>query len=481
MLTLHGIKRLVLFRQYDRLELSAGAGLVADTPSLSCFTSDASLIARAGCSSTSPLPRGSGGPARLEAAEEELSLNCIRFLMTTAVPPLPESSPPVGLNPANLNVSKESSYFVGVLLVSLLAWLALALSMIGLFYAALFGVILWISHGLLTAYLRAEAVRVGEGQLPQLDATFREVCERLGLAKVPALYVLQSGGLLNAFATRFSGRDFVVVYSDMLEALGPESNEMRFILGHEIGHIRSRHILKHVLLAPGLFFPLLGPAYRRAWETSCDRYGAFAAQDVAASVRAMLVLSGGREYGRRLNPAAFAGQYADERGFFVSLHELTSTYPTLSRRVTELQALADGRAVRHPSRNPFAYLVGLLMPGGTVGSGGPVVAMMFVIVVIGMMAAMSIPAFEKVRESSQAKMCVNNQRMLQAALDQYLLEYGEAPDTWDDIAGPGKLVATMPACPTGGTYNADQTEAGDYDVTCSVETHDPAHLPAQRH
>lgn len=397
--------------------------------------------------------------------------------MTTAVPPLPESRPPVGLTLTNLNVSKESGYFVGVLLVSLLVWLALALSIIGLFYAALFGVILWISHGLLTAYLRAEAVRVNAAQLPQLDATFRDVCAQLGVSQVPALYVLQSGGLLNAFATRFAGRDFVVVYSDMLEALGPDSNEMRFILGHEIGHIRSRHVLKQVFLAPGLFFPLLGPAYRRAWETSCDRYGAFAAQDMAASVRAMLVLSGGREYGRRLNPAAFAGQYAEERGFFVSLHELTSTYPTLSRRVAELQSLTDGRPVSHPSRNPFAYLVGLLMPGGTVGSGGPVMAMMFVVVFIGMMAAMAIPAFQKVRETSQAKVCINNQRMLEAALAQYMLEHGEGPDTWEKITGPGNYLETMPTCLNGGTYSATETEPGNYEVACSVEIHDRAYVP----
>ena len=397
--------------------------------------------------------------------------------MSTAVPPLPEIKPPVGLNQANLTVAKESGYFVGVLLVSLLVWLVLALSLIGLFYAALFGVILWISHGLLTAYLRAEAVRVGPEQLPQLEATFREVCGRLGVSKVPALYVLQSGGLLNAFATRFAGRDFVVVYSDMLEALGPDSNEMRFILGHEIGHIQSRHILKQVLLAPGLFFPLLGPAYRRAWETSCDRYGAFAAQDVSASVRAMLVLSGGREYGRRLNPAAFAGQHADERGFFVSLHEVTSTYPTLSRRVVELQALADGRIVRHPPRNPLAYLVGLLMPGGTVGSGGPVMAMMFVVVFVGMMAAMAIPAFQKVREASQVKMCINNQRMLAAALEQYRLEHGETADTWDQVTGPEGYLAAMPICPAQGTYDATLAEDDTYDVRCSVETHDPAQVP----
>jgi Zn-dependent protease with chaperone function/competence protein ComGC len=380
---------------------------------------------------------------------------------------------PVGLSPQTLTATKEKSYFIWVLIISVIVWVVLTVTIVGLFYAALFGFIIWLGNGLLTAYLRAEAVRVGPDQLPELDATFKEVCARLGLSNVPKLYVLQSGGLLNAFATRFAGRDFVVVYSDFLEALGPASPEMRFILGHEIGHIQSRHILKQILLAPGLFFPLAGPAYRRAWETSCDRFGAFAAQDVEAAVRAMLVIGGGRENGRRLNAAAFAGQHADERGFFVSLHELTSTYPTLSRRVTDLMALYDGRTVRPPDRNPFAYFFALLMPGGSIASGGPVVGMMIMIIMIGLLAAMAIPAFQKVRDASQAKVCINQERLLAAALEQYRLENGKPAQKWEDIAGPGKTIATMPVCLLGGTYTASYKDGEGYSVTCSIPGHDP--------
>jgi hypothetical protein len=100
---------------------------------------------------------------------------------------------------------------------------------------------------------------------------------------------------------------------------------MKFVLGHELGHLKSGHILKHTLLAPGLFFPLLGPAYRRSWETSCDRHGVFAAQDVHAAMRAMLVPSAGKLSGVTLDSEVFSQQYEEERGFFVSLHELTST------------------------------------------------------------------------------------------------------------------------------------------------------------
>lgn len=387
--------------------------------------------------------------------------------------------PSPGLTLSNLTVPKERTYHTLVLLVSVLVWGLLTLGTFGvfLFYAAMFAVFMWIGNGLLIAHLRSEAVRVSAEQLPELHATFVEVCERLGLKEKPALYVLQAGGLLNAFATRFSGRNFVVVYSDFLEALGPSSAEMKFVLGHEVGHIQSRHILKQILLAPGLIFPLIGPAYRRAWETSCDRYGAHAAQDADAAVRAMLVITGGRENGRRLNPAAFADQHAGERGFFVSLHELTSTYPTLSRRVTDLMALKDGAVPRAPARHPLAYFFAMFMPGGNLGAGGPAAGMLFMVVMIGLLAAMAIPAFAKVRESSMAKLCIANQRMLSSALEQYHLEQGKGASSWDEIAGPGKLLETMPVCPQAGTYSAEYTEDDGYTLECSVSSHAPHAQP----
>ncbi len=389
----------------------------------------------------------------------------IHPLMETNTPQLPR--PPLGLSLGRLGAPKESTYFTFVLIVSILVWVALAFSIVGLFYAAMFGVFFWLGNGLLIAYLRSEAVRVGPAQLPRLAAAFDEVCDRLQLKERPALYLLQSGGLLNAFATRFAGRDFVVVYSELLEALGPDSPEMKFILGHEVGHIQSRHILKQIFLGPGLFTPLLGPAYRRAWETSCDRYGAYAANDTDASVRAMLLLAGGRAYGPGLDAGAYAAQHHEERGFFVSLHELTSGYPTLSRRVVDLLSLPNGKPAPRASRNPIAYLFAMGMPGGNLGGGGG--SMLIMVVIIGLLAAMAIPAFAKVREASQAKACINNSRMLAAALDQYQLEHGQGPENWDQIIGPDQYLKSMPVCPSYGEYNAEPGNTG-YLVECSIHS-----------
>lgn len=57
-------------------------------------------------------------------------------------------------------------------------------------------------------------------------------------------------------------------------------------------------------------------------------------------------------------------------------------------------------------------------------------------VTVGLMAAMAIPAFQKVRTSSQEKAILNNLRQLSAAADQYYLENGVGTTTYGKLVGP---------------------------------------------
>ncbi len=57
-------------------------------------------------------------------------------------------------------------------------------------------------------------------------------------------------------------------------------------------------------------------------------------------------------------------------------------------------------------------------------SGFTLVEIMIVVVIIGLLAAMAIPAFQKVRANSQDKAVTNNLRQLSSAADQYFLENG---------------------------------------------------------
>ena len=68
-------------------------------------------------------------------------------------------------------------------------------------------------------------------------------------------------------------------------------------------------------------------------------------------------------------------------------------------------------------------------------NGFTLVEIMIVVVIIGLLAAMAIPAFQKVRQSSQDKAVLNNLRQLSAGADQYFLEYGISTVLTTDLVG----------------------------------------------
>lgn len=63
----------------------------------------------------------------------------------------------------------------------------------------------------------------------------------------------------------------------------------------------------------------------------------------------------------------------------------------------------------------------------------------------GLMAAMAIPAFQKVRANSQEKAVLNNLRQLAAARDQFFLETGKTSCAYADLvgAGPDKYIREL--------------------------------------
>ena len=69
--------------------------------------------------------------------------------------------------------------------------------------------------------------------------------------------------------------------------------------------------------------------------------------------------------------------------------------------------------------------------------GFTLVEIMIVVVIIGLLAAMAIPAFQKVRSTSQDKAVTNNLRQLAAAAQQYMLETGSTNAAYASVVGTG--------------------------------------------
>jgi type IV pilus assembly protein PilA len=78
-----------------------------------------------------------------------------------------------------------------------------------------------------------------------------------------------------------------------------------------------------------------------------------------------------------------------------------------------------------------------------VSRGFTLVEIMIVVVIIGLLATMAIPAFQRVTVASQDKAVLNNARQLSAASDQYFLESGISTATLGDLVGPTQYIKAL--------------------------------------
>jgi Zn-dependent protease with chaperone function len=256
---------------------------------------------------------------------------------------MPTPHAPAGTSPRQLVSPRERPLYGLLLSVSLVVYgglVAAALTNPGVAttivtYALIFWLLGLLAHGLALGRIRGNAVRVSERQFPLVQRLAVAHARKLGLNQVPSIYVIQSGGLLNAFATRFLGRDFVILYSDVLElALTRGEAAVGFIVGHELAHVARGHLKYRWLTAPGRVFPYLGAAYSRACEYTCDRLGAFCQPDGAIS--GLLVLAAGKQLHAHVDVREYAAQALSEQGFWVRRAELMSSHPLLPKRVAAL-------------------------------------------------------------------------------------------------------------------------------------------------
>jgi Zn-dependent protease with chaperone function len=238
---------------------------------------------------------------------------------------------------------KEGTYFGICLAFSILIYLVLFISIVGILYILLFAFVGFMVQGLLLGHIKGNAVKVSPTQFPKLHQMVEKISAGMGLAQPPPVYVQQSGGVLNAFASRFLARDFVVVYSDILElALEKGEDALAFVVAHELGHVARKHMAKRLWIYPGLFVPFLGTAYYRACEYTADRYGARYAK--AGAIEGLLVLAAGKHLYRDMDADEFSRQAGEGSGFFYWFAEKMATHPHLNKRVKALETFTQTAA-----------------------------------------------------------------------------------------------------------------------------------------
>jgi Zn-dependent protease with chaperone function len=201
---------------------------------------------------------------------------------------------------------------------------------------------------------QANAVRVNERQFPRIHERYVEVLQTMDCSTHYQLFVSQNP-TVNAGAYGMD-KPFIVLNSATVLLL--DEDERTFILGHELGHILSGHVLYRtmteiLLLLASMGFPIVGLAARavlmgllewqRKAELSCDRAGLLALQHPEAALRGFLKLAGGgharetdlNEFLKQADEYRESGDVADIVFKFLNL--LGTTHPFHVLRAAELR------------------------------------------------------------------------------------------------------------------------------------------------
>ncbi|MEU3753153.1 M48 family metallopeptidase [Streptomyces olivoreticuli] len=208
----------------------------------------------------------------------------------------------------------------------------------------------------------SDSVRVSDQQFQHLHTMLLDACHILDLPKVPPMYVNQDPQP-NAMCIGLD-EPIIVVTTGLVELLDEE--EMRAVVGHEVGHALSGHAVYRTIL---LF--LTNFALKIAWiplgniavmaivtalrewfrksELSADRAGLLVGQDLQASMRGLMKIAGGNHL-HEMNVDAFLAQAEEyEAGgdlrdsVLKIMNVLPRTHPFTTVRAAELKKWAESR------------------------------------------------------------------------------------------------------------------------------------------
>jgi Zn-dependent protease with chaperone function len=201
---------------------------------------------------------------------------------------------------------------------------------------------------------QANAVRVSPNQFGQVYKLYQEALTTLDAPEEYPLYISQTP-IVNAGAYGMD-QPFIILNSGTVRLL--EDEELSYVIGHEIGHIVSDHVLYRTMTVllinlANMGFPIVGLAARavliallewsRKAELSCDRAGLLTVQDPEIVMRTMLKMAGGgdndetslQEFIVQAEEYREGGDVADQ--VFKVLNLMFQTHPFYVLRVSELR------------------------------------------------------------------------------------------------------------------------------------------------
>lgn len=196
------------------------------------------------------------------------------------------------------------------------------------------------------------ALRVSSQTAPELAQLAAECGKTLNSGPFE-LYVLRARQM-NAYTFGFSNPRVVVLYSPLLRVM--DASELRFIIGHELGHVVLNHTWLTTLLGgiagvpPSLgavvIFTFAFRRWSRVCEYSSDRAGLVACGSLEKATSALVKLAAGELDSPAEIERALRLLDAEDVSPVSALGESLATHPLIINRIEKLRKFAASAEYR---------------------------------------------------------------------------------------------------------------------------------------
>jgi Zn-dependent protease with chaperone function len=199
--------------------------------------------------------------------------------------------------------------------------------------------------------LLGSSVKVTERQFAEIQQITVDCARRLQIA-VPTVYIAPEVGDLNAHTLGTTDDAYIVLNGVLVDHLEPD--ELRFVIGHECGHIQNNHVvyttaLYYLMFSANVFVRwIVQPAvlalqsWARRAEITCDRAGLLCCGETKLAEQALVKLAlGSQKLAHRVDVEEYLKQLEESQQGVGRMLELTQAHPYLPKRVAALRYFAQ--------------------------------------------------------------------------------------------------------------------------------------------
>jgi Zn-dependent protease with chaperone function len=201
--------------------------------------------------------------------------------------------------------------------------------------------------------LLVQAQKVTPDSVPELVPLIAVDSARLQVESVDVFIV--PSNRLNAYTFGMDSPKAIVLYSPLFKVM--DRDEVQFILGHEMGHVKLGHTVLNTLVGGMAGIPstygalaIMELAFRwwnRACEYSADRAGVLACAKPAKAISALIKLEAGPAALTQIGmQAAIQHIESEDHDILENVAELGATHPMIAKRLDEIRKFASSAEYR---------------------------------------------------------------------------------------------------------------------------------------